>query len=684
MGAGSAAAVLTDAARSGDLGTLARMMSARAGTPGFYEPEFVLTVADALSEASAAGESDSVRLLLQCGAAPNARDQGGATALMHAASHGHVECIARLLAGKADVNLTAGAGRLSSFHAACMGAQRDAALELLHARADAAARGGEHIAMTGLEMAKSRSPDDPTAVAVSRLLRRWAREEADDQLLCAAGLGDLPTLEQMLWTGAWRTLEGGLHHLHDTRLSHGAICAAYLAAACGCHSHCLPLLLTALGQSIERQPQPPSRAVDARDFTPQGWSIHYPLDPALQAASPTKKQVSGRVRVGVDILDSDGRTALMLAVGGGPPEEDERGAERRVQCVEWLLEAGAEVNPARDASGRTAMHTACITGHASAAWVLLRAGAYYDALLDGQDCVALASAAGHRNMAADLSCQGWRVGGGAAGELELGGTDDDGNSVASTQPSVAADDEETDESKLLLLDRAKSEPLYSWITASFSDDGGRKDASSSNSTAERPTAVESAGPPSFDDSSGGAGGGAGEGGGRSDLSWSTVIPRPASARASAGAPSLAKSLRARAAMEAYRYGSLPRDGKLAQQLAPHAAAATPALTAAERAMWEVQLQLDAVQKKSMERMRGPPPLSLVNPDRPDELIAPAFRLKQQHDDARSRSSLASWFDLHERTDMLSRSINTTIDKRFGLGDFAESETASSVHDSEGG
>ena len=43
------------------------------------------------------------------------------------------------------------------------------------------------------------------------------------------------------------------------------------------------------------------------------------------------------------------------------------------------------------------------------------------------------------------------MGGGAAGELELGGTDDDGISVASTQPSVAVDDEETDESKLLLL-----------------------------------------------------------------------------------------------------------------------------------------------------------------------------------------------------------------------------------------
>eukprot|EP01043_Picozoa_sp_COSAG02_P112400 COSAG02_NODE_48599_length_332_cov_1.180258_1_plen_48_part_01 len=48
-------------------------------------------------------------------------------------------------------------------------------------------------------------------------------------------------------------------------------------------------------------------------------------------------------------------------------------------------------------------------------------------------------------------------------------------------------------------------------------------------------------------------------------------------------------------------------------------------------MWEVQLHLDAVEKRSMERMRGPPPISIAHPEEPDKLIAPAFRRKQQHD-----------------------------------------------------
>ena len=665
MGAGSAAEVLSRAARDGDLGTLARMMQAarrpRASASRFDDADFQIAVADALGAAAAAGASDSVRLLLQCGAAPDGRDQGGATALMQAAAHGHVECIARVLAGNADVNATAGAGRLSAFHTACVAAQRDAALALLRARADATARGGERIAMTGLEMAKSRGDDDPTAVAVGEVLRRWSRKEECARLLRAAELGDLPILEKMLWTGAWRTLEGGVHQLRNTYISHESICAAYLAAARQCHAHCLPLLLGSLGASIERQQSESKRQPTlGADYKPEGWHLHYPLPPGV--SSPTTKPASGRIKPGVDIVDAQGRTALMLATGGGEPEQDERGAERRVWCIEWLLEAGAEVNPARDASGRTVMHYACITGHASAAWVLLRAGADFTALFDGWDCIALATAAGHRAMAADLSCQTWRVSGGATGEIEP--TDDDSSSTVSNQPSSPDGiDEDGDASKLLLLDRARSEPLYSWISSSLVDGPKRRDdpgeASRSQASSARLRNANGR-----DDSS------------RSDLSWSVVIPRPASARASAGVPTKAPYVQA--AEEASRYGSLPRGGKLAQRLAPRAAAATAALTAAERAMWEVQLHLDHVERRSMERMRGPPPISLAHPEKPDKLTTATFRRKQQHDDSRTLGSLAGWFDLHERSDMVSRKIDTAIDQRFGLGDYAENKVAPPV------
>ncbi len=669
MGAGSAAEKLSRAACDGDLGTVARMMQAakcsRAGTSRFYEADFQLIVADALGAAAAAGASDSVRLLLQCGAPPDGRSRSGATALMEAAAQGHVECIARLLAANADVNVTAGAGCLTAFHTACMAAQSDAALALLHARADATARGGEHIAMTGLEMAKSRGPDDATAVAVGKVLRGWSREEESKQLLRAAELGDLPTLEKMLWTGAWRTLEGGLHRLRNTHLPHKAICAAYLVVARQCHSHCLPLLLSSVGKSIEyrqsesaSEPQP---TADGADYKPLGWHMHYPLPPGVP--SSTNKQVSGRVRPGVDILDAEGRTALMLATGGGEPEHDVQGAERRVRCIEWLLDAGAEVNPARDKFGRTVMHYACITGHASAAWALLRAGADVTALLNGQDCIALATAAGHRDMAADLSCQNWRVSGGANGEIELSSTDDeDSSSMGSVQPSSADEDEVTND--LLLLDRARSEPLYSWIKSSFA--GGIREVDSAGETVRSQGSSHQRNDSRLKDST------------ASDLSWSHVVPRPASARARTSATVPSRPLYAQAAEDTSRYGSLPLGGKLAQRLAPQAAAATPALTAAERAMWEVQLHLDAVQKRSMERMRGPPPISLAHPEKPDKLIAPAFRRKQQHDDARTIESLAGWFDLHERTDMVSRKINTAIDQRFGLGECARSDVASAA------
>ena len=116
-----------------------------------------------------------------------------------------------------------------------------------------------------------------------------------------------------------------------------------------------------------------------------------------------------------------------------------------------------------------------------------------------------------------------------------------------------------------------------------------------------------------------------------------------------------------------RYGSLPRDGRIAQQLRPRAEAATPALTAAERAMWEAQLHCDLTcYGRSTEKLRGPPPVSLTKPD--DDLIAPETIRQERLDNARTRGSLAGWFDLHERTDYVDRKLDATIRERFGLDD----------------
>jgi len=116
------------------------------------------------------------------------------------------------------------------------------------------------------------------------------------------------------------------------------------------------------------------------------------------------------------------------------------------------------------------LHGACETGHSSAAWALLKAGADYKERLDGHDIVALSANAGYRAMAADLSGNAWLLAGGAAGELALGQTPEESEAGTSTQGDGGSDDgEEEDESKLLLLDRAATEPLYSWIAASFTE-----------------------------------------------------------------------------------------------------------------------------------------------------------------------------------------------------------------------
>ena len=99
---------------------------------------------------------------------------------------------------------------------------------------------------------------------------------------------------------------------------------------------------------------------------------------------------------GVDLAGEDGQTALMLACAGGGPDDD----IERVEAVEWLLARGADANAA-DSVGLTSLHRACLTGHESAAWAVLRGGAAYETLTaKGEDCVALAVRGGFREMAA--------------------------------------------------------------------------------------------------------------------------------------------------------------------------------------------------------------------------------------------------------------------------------------------
>ena len=113
-----------------------------------------------------------------------------------------------------------------------------------------------------------------------------------------------------------------------------------------------------------------------------------------------------------------------------------------------------------------------------------------------------------------------------------------------------------------------------------------------------------------------------------------------------------------AAQEDYRLGNLPRGSKLARALTPTADAATPAMTACERAMWAAQYQLDLSRGRSTQRLRGPPPFS--RNDVEEDLVAPATRVRERQEGARTRGSLAAWFDLHEESKYIERQFEATL------------------------
>ncbi len=105
-----------------------------------------------LHRAVQAGDIDGLKAALSSGAAADARDRRGWTALMHAANKGHTLMVAPLLAAKADPNVRAADGATALFMAAAHG--HGEIIELLM-------KGGADVALKG--------PKGRTAVDIARL-----------------------------------------------------------------------------------------------------------------------------------------------------------------------------------------------------------------------------------------------------------------------------------------------------------------------------------------------------------------------------------------------------------------------------------------------------------------------------------------------------------------------------------
>ncbi|AVP96155.1 hypothetical protein C7S18_02630 [Ahniella affigens] len=127
----TAAQELVDAAASGDMATVKRLLDA--DTP--VASAMPLTAAQALHHAAANGHLSLVDLLLKRGAPVNGEDADGATPLIYAAYAGRVEVVKRLLAAGAAVNHVPNR-QVHALNAAMMSGSLDTVVALLHAGAD--------------------------------------------------------------------------------------------------------------------------------------------------------------------------------------------------------------------------------------------------------------------------------------------------------------------------------------------------------------------------------------------------------------------------------------------------------------------------------------------------------------------------------------------------------------------
>jgi ankyrin repeat protein len=310
------------------------------------------------------GDGRKVKLFLAAGMTPNAKDDEGNTALMHAIAGGRTEMISDLVNAKADVNEKNNGGATALDWAAARGQ-----VETVRLLADKGA-GAETIDEAFVSAAEKAHPD------VMRLLQqKGARlnQIRSRALLVAAG----STIVGVADPDRSETIKFLLSQGADVNAKDQDGWTSLLLAADRGRTPVVQTLLDG-GADVNAK-------CDCRGYLSGGWTA------LMIAAREGQNDILNLLlakHAAVDIRNNTGTTALAEAAAKGD-----------AAAVQALLSAGADVN-ARDEKGRTPLMQAVLESQVEATKVLLQQGARVEEK-DSQGKTALQLARGQQ-AGADL------------------------------------------------------------------------------------------------------------------------------------------------------------------------------------------------------------------------------------------------------------------------------------------